>query len=107
VGSAFLQCIVAAGPAGTYNITGDGVLSATDVARELGIVPIPVPAGAVQATARAVASLPMPSFAPPVTEWAEAISHPAIMDATKAKTELGWQPRYTSMEALRDTLAPR
>ena len=36
VGSALLQCIVAAGPPGAYNIAGDGVLSAVDVARELG-----------------------------------------------------------------------
>ena len=29
---------------------------------------------------------------------------PAIMDASKAKQELGWRPRYSSLEALRDTL---
>jgi nucleoside-diphosphate-sugar epimerase len=27
------------------------------------------------------------------------------MDASKAKRELGWEPRYTSLEALRDTLS--
>ncbi len=104
VGRAFLLCVVGAGPPGAYNITGDGVLSAIDVARELGVIPVPVPAGPVQAAARAVASVPTPPFVPPATEWVEAVSHPAIMDATKAKTELGWQPRYTSLEALRDTL---
>jgi nucleoside-diphosphate-sugar epimerase len=26
------------------------------------------------------------------------------MDTTRAKTELGWEPRYTGLEALRDTL---
>jgi nucleoside-diphosphate-sugar epimerase len=31
------------------------------------------------------------------------MSHPAIMDARKAKRELGWRPRYSSLEALRDT----
>ena len=104
VGQAFLLCIVAAGAPGIYNITGDGVLSAADVARELNVIPIPFPGGPVQAAARAVSSLPLPSFAPPVTEWAEALSHPAIMDASKAKAELGWKPRYTSIEALRDTI---
>ena len=104
VGQAFLLCAVGAGPAGTYNITGDGVLSATDVARELGVIPVPIPGAPVQLAARALSSLPLPSFAPPLTEWAEAISHPAIMDAGKAKAELGWSPRYTSLDALRDTL---
>jgi nucleoside-diphosphate-sugar epimerase len=104
VGQAFLLCIVAAGAPGTYNIAGDGVLSAVDVARELNVIPIPFPGGPVQAAARAVSSLPIPSFAPPVAEWAEALSHPAIMDAGKAKAELGWSPRYTGLEALRDTI---
>jgi len=101
VGQALQRCIVAAGPPGIYNITGDGVLTAQDVARELGLAPIPVPNRLVQAGARAVAALP---FAPPALEWAEAASHPAIMDASKAKRELGWAPRYTSLEALRDTI---
>jgi nucleoside-diphosphate-sugar epimerase len=104
VGQALLLCAVAAGPPGAYNITGDGVLSATDVARELGIVPLPVPRRLAHAAARAVAAVPVPSFVPPVTEWVEALSHPAIMDASKAKADLGWQPRYSGLEALRDTL---
>jgi nucleoside-diphosphate-sugar epimerase len=104
VGSAFLQCIVAAGPPGAYNITGDGVLTGDEVARELGFAPLPVPGGLTQKAARAVASIPVPPFAPPTNEWAEAVSRPAIMDASKAKRELGWKPRYTSLEALRDTV---
>jgi nucleoside-diphosphate-sugar epimerase len=37
----------------------------------------------------------------------EAASHPAIMDTTKAKQILGWTPRFTALQALRDTLRPR
>lgn len=102
VAEALLLCAVGAGPPGTYNITGDGIVTADQVARELGLLPLPVPGRLVQAGARAVAALP---FAPPAAEWAEAASHPAIMDASKAKRELGWRPRYTSLEALRATLA--
>jgi nucleoside-diphosphate-sugar epimerase len=101
VGRALLQCIVAAGPAGAYNIAGDGVLSAVDVARELGFFAVPVPGRPTQAAARAVSKLPfLPSFA----QWVEAVSHPAVMDTSRAKDELGWEPRYTSLEALRDTV---
>jgi nucleoside-diphosphate-sugar epimerase len=28
------------------------------------------------------------------------------MDTVRARTELGWRPRYTSLEALRATLHP-
>jgi nucleoside-diphosphate-sugar epimerase len=100
VGGAFVQCIVGAGPPGAYNIAGDGVLTGTDVARELGLAPLPVPGRLVQSAARVVAALP---FAPSLG-WAEAVSHPAVMDTTKAKRELGWQPRYTGLEALRATV---
>ncbi len=107
VGQALLKCVLGQGPPGAYNIAGDGVLTGADVARELGLAPIPIPARAVHAAARAAASLPRPPGAPPATEWVEAISHPSIMDTTKAKQKLGWQPRYTGVEALRETLRPR
>ena len=100
VGQALLQCVVAAGPPGAYNIAGDGVLSIVDVAREVGLRPVAIPAGPTQLAARLASKLPLPSF----ISWVEAMSHPAVMDTTRAKTELGWQPQYTGLEALRDTL---
>ena len=102
VGRALVQCIVAAGPPGAYNIAGDGIVTAADVAREFGALPIPLPAAPAQAAARAFSRLP---FLPPVAEWVEAASRPAIMDTTKAREQLGWRPRYSGLEALRDTLA--
>ena len=104
VGQALLRCVVADGPPGAYNIAGDGIVTAADVVRELGFTPITVPAGIAQGAARAAAQIPLPSFAPPVAEWVEAASHPAIMDTAKAKRELGWEPSYTGLEALRETL---
>jgi nucleoside-diphosphate-sugar epimerase len=104
VGQALVRCVVAEGPPGAYNIAGDGVVTAADVLRELGLTPLPVPASIAQGAARAAALLPRASFIPPATEWIEAISHPAIMDTSKAKQELGWHPSYTGLEALRDTI---
>ncbi len=107
VGQALLKCAVAEGPPGAYNIAADGVLAMADVIRELGLTPVPVPAALASRAARAAASIPPLPFVPPVLEWIEAASHPAIMDTTKAKQELGWRPRYTALEALRDTLPRR
>jgi nucleoside-diphosphate-sugar epimerase len=103
VGAALLQCVVAAGPPGAYNIAGDGVLTAADVARELGFLALRTPAAPAQAVARALSKLPL---LPSAAAWVEAGSHPAVMDTTKAKEQLGWTPRYTGLEALRATLAP-
>jgi nucleoside-diphosphate-sugar epimerase len=101
VGQALLLCVVGAGPAGAYNIAGDGVLTAVDVAREAGALPVGVPPEPLEWVARAATRLP---FLPPAAEWVEAFTRPALMDTAKAKRELGWQPRYTGLEALRDTL---
>jgi nucleoside-diphosphate-sugar epimerase len=101
MGRALLQCVVAAGPPGAYNIAADGVITAADVARELGMLPLPLPAGPAQLAARAIAALPL---LPPVAQWVEAASHPAIMDTARAKKELGWAPCFTARETLRDTL---
>jgi nucleoside-diphosphate-sugar epimerase len=100
VGEALLRCIAGAGPPGAYNIAGDGIVTAADVARELGLAVLPAPGRPVRAAARLLAAVP---FAPPAAGWAEAMSHPAIMDTAKARRELGWRPRYTGLEALRDT----
>jgi nucleoside-diphosphate-sugar epimerase len=101
VGRALLQCVVAAGPPGAYNIAADGIITAADIARELGMLPLPLPAAPAQAAAAAIAALP---FLPPVGQWVEAASRPAIMDTARAKKELGWAPRFTALEALRDTV---
>ncbi|HWE34427.1 MAG TPA: NAD-dependent epimerase/dehydratase family protein [Solirubrobacteraceae bacterium] len=101
VGQAIVKCVLAAGPPGAYNIAGDGVVSGADVARELGLAPIPIPGRVVEAAARAVAAVPWPPFMPASAEWVEAFSHPAIMDTSRARRELGWEPRFTGLEALR------
>ncbi len=103
VGQALLKCVLAAGPPGAYNIAGDGIVTAADVVRELGFTPFTVPGGIAETAARAAASIPLPSFAPPVAEWVEAASHPAIMDTGKAKRSSAGRPKYTGIEALRAT----
>lgn len=106
VGQALLRCVVADGPPGAYNIAGDGTVTVADLVRELGLTPLSLPSAMLQDAARAATYIPLPSFVPPATEWVEAMSHPAIMDTTKAKRELGWHPKFTSLEALHATLHP-
>ncbi len=104
VGQALVRCVLGDGPPGAYNIAGDGVLSGSDVVRELGLAPLPIPARLVHSWARAASALPRMPLLPPATEWVEALSHPAIMDTSKAREQLGWHPKYSALEALRDTV---
>jgi nucleoside-diphosphate-sugar epimerase len=101
VGEAFRLALLGDGPPGTYNLIGDGVLSGEEVWREVGLLPVPVPPALTRAAASAVLRVPR---RPAAADWAEAALHPVVVDASKAKRELGWKPRYTSLEALRDTL---
>ncbi len=101
VGQAFLLALLGDGPPGVYNLTGDGTLSGAAVWRELGLLPLPVPAPLTRAAAAALMRVP---GKPAALEWAEAATHPIVVDATRAKERLGWRPAYTSLEALRATL---
>ena len=100
VAEALRLCVVGAGPPGAYNIAADDVITGVDVARELGLRAVRVPGWPVALLARAVAKLP---YLPSGAQWVEAVSHPAIMNTTKAKTQLGWSPRHTAIESLRAT----
>ena len=100
VAEALRLCVVGAGAPGAYNIAADDVITGVDVARELGLRVVRLPGGPVAALARGVAKLP---YLPSRAQWVEAFSHPAIMDTTKAKTQLGWRPRHTAIESLRST----
>jgi nucleoside-diphosphate-sugar epimerase len=101
VAEALRLCVVGAGAPGAYNIAADDVITGLDVARELGLRAVRLPGAPVAAVARALAKLP---YLPSGAQWVEAIGHPAIMDTTKAKTELQWSPKYTASESLRSTL---
>ncbi len=103
VGQALLRCVLGACPPGAYNIAADEPVSAVEVARELGVAPLPLPEGPSRAVARLLARLPGPM--PAALTWVEAAGQPAIMDTTRAHAVLGWEPRYTALDALRDALA--
>jgi nucleoside-diphosphate-sugar epimerase len=102
VGTAFLQCVVAAGPPGAYNIAGPGVPTLPELARVAGLRPVlTLPARQSHGAARRLAKLPgLPTFA----QWVEALATPAVVDTTRARQQLGWQPRWSGLDAWRDTL---
>ena len=101
VAEALRLCVLAAGPPGAYNIAADDVVNGVDVLRELGFLPLAIPGKPVAAVARAISTLP---FLPSGLQWVEAMSQPAIMDTTKARTELGWRPKHSAIESLRASL---
>lgn len=101
VAEALRLCVVGAGAPGAYNIAADDTISAVDVARALGLRVVPVPGAPVAAAARAASRL---TYLPSGAQWVEALSHPSIMDTTKARTTLGWRPQHSAIESVRATI---
>lgn len=84
-------------PPGAYNIAGDGLLTFSDVGRALGARPVRVPHVAAVVTSEVLARLP---FVPSALEWLHAGRASTVMDTSKAKDQLGWQPEHTAAETL-------
>ncbi|HET7481597.1 MAG TPA: NAD-dependent epimerase/dehydratase family protein, partial [Actinomycetota bacterium] len=91
VALALSAAVVGDGEPGAYNLAADGEVTLTDLAHALGWYAIPVPELTIDVTARIVSRLPlMPSRA----AWVNALRVPVLMDCTRARTKLGWEPRF-------------
>jgi UDP-glucose 4-epimerase len=102
VATAMRAAVLGRGPAGDYNLAGPGLLSVSKLAEELGWYSIPVPELAVDAVAEMIARI---GFLPAQAQWISAFREPVVMDAAKARRELGWRPRYEALQTLRATIA--
>jgi UDP-glucose 4-epimerase len=102
VATAIRAAIQGRGEPGVYNLAGDGELTISDLASEMGYYAVPVPELAVDATAAITARLP---FMPPEAAWIQAFRVPAIMDTVKARKQLGWRPKHSGRDALRQMVA--
>ena len=98
VATAMRAAVQGRGTPGIYNLAGDGTLTMSDLASELGWYAIPVPELGIDAAAELTARLP---FMPPEAAWLQAFRVPVIMDTAKAKRELAWRPRYSSRDTLK------
>jgi nucleoside-diphosphate-sugar epimerase len=97
VAAAIALAATTSAPVGAYNIAGDGVLSMSDIANALGARPVRVPRAAVSAASEVIARLP---FVPSALEWLHVGRTSVVMDTAKAKSQLGWTPKYTAAETL-------
>src|SRR3954469_10512828 len=97
VAAAIALAATTSAPPGAYNIAADGVLSMSDVAEALGARPFRLPRVAASAASEVIGRLP---FVPSALEWLHAGRTSVVMDTTKAKSQLGWEPKYTAAETL-------
>jgi UDP-glucose 4-epimerase len=100
VASALAAAVRGDGPPGVYNLAGDGTITAGDLARAFGWLTVPMPKLGVDIAAEAVARAP---FMPAQASWLEAMRVPVLMDTSRAREQLGWEPLYDTRAVLEDT----
>jgi UDP-glucose 4-epimerase len=86
---------------GAFNIAAEPILDPDELADLLGAKTVPVPASAVRAAAEATWKAHVQPSPP---GWVDMALNVPIMNTTRAREELGWEPRRTSREALMDLL---
>jgi UDP-glucose 4-epimerase len=101
VAQAMAAAICGDGPAGVYNLAGEGEIRVRDLARALGWRWIPVPRPAMSVGTAAARRL---SFASAKLEWAIAADTAVLMDTARARRDLLWQPRHDAQETLAETV---
>ena len=73
------------------------MLSLSEVGAALGARPVKVPRAAAVATSELMSRLP---FVPSALEWLHAGRTSVVMDTSKARNQLGWQPKFSAAQTL-------
>ena len=96
---AVLRHVAVTGAAGTFNVAGDGVLLLSQAVRRLGTPSISLPAFAVGRLGATLRQTRISDFSP---EQLGLLTYGRGVDTTRMRTDLGFEPRYTTPEAFAD-----
>ncbi|MFF5257714.1 NAD-dependent epimerase/dehydratase family protein [Actinomadura viridis] len=87
---------------GPFNLAAEPVIGTSELAALLEARTVPVPARGVRAALRAAWRLGLVPASPDLLDLA---LHIPVMDTTRARTDLGWSPARTAMDAMSEFLA--
>jgi nucleoside-diphosphate-sugar epimerase len=102
VATALAAAVRGDGPPGVYNLAGDGTIHVSDLARAFGWLSVPAPKAGLDAIAELLGRIPL---MPPQASWINAFRVPVVMDTTRARTQLKWEPAFDTLNTLEDTVA--
>lgn len=98
---ASLERATVAGPAGTFNVAGDGTVMLTQAIRRAGGVEVALPSAFLGTLGRLIPGTGIGGF---TREELDYFNFGCGIDTTRMRTELGFDPRWTTMQALDDML---
>jgi UDP-glucose 4-epimerase len=82
---------------GAVNVAGDGVLALSQVIRRARRIAVPVPAPASGVVGRVMRQVGRIDLSPDPTRF---VNFGRVVDTTRLRTEFGYQPRFSTAEAL-------
>ena len=85
------------GPAGIYNVAGDGALTAAQIAHKLGKKTRPLPSWLLRSALSILKPLGLTQYGP---EQLDFLRYRPVLLNTKLKTVFGYTPTYTSEQVL-------
>jgi UDP-glucose 4-epimerase len=90
---------------GAYNVAADPVLDAHALARAFGARVVPGVPGSVRALRTALAAAHRVGLSPLSATWLDFVTEMPLIDSSRIRDELGWQPRHRADEALLELVA--
>ncbi len=90
--------------AGTFNVAADGVILLSQAIRRAGHVAVPLPSGAVGPLSRLFRSARLVDFSP---EQMRLLNFGRVVDNGRLRTQFGFTPRWTTMQAFDDYVRGR
>jgi nucleoside-diphosphate-sugar epimerase len=101
VGEAYRLAVTSPDARGAYNIAAEPVLDARELGRLLGARPVPVPTRVVRSLAKLTWRARLQPTPP---GWLDMGLGVPLMDTTRARKELGWEPRHSASDSLLELL---
>ena len=92
-----IEHAIFAGPAGIYNVAGDGALSIQEIAARLGKRCVTIPASVLRAALAILHPLRLSRYGP---EQVDFLRYRPVLDNRRLKEVFGYVPRLTSAEVL-------
>ena len=101
VADAYRRAVMTPEARGAYNVAADPVLDGTELGRLLGARPLPIHAGLLRTAT--VASYKL-RLHPTPAGWLDLALGVPLLDSTRARVELGWEPTRSASDALLELL---
>ncbi|MGJ0117981.1 NAD-dependent epimerase/dehydratase family protein [Williamsia sp. MIQD14] len=92
------------GRPGTFNLAADGVVTLTQAIRRAGRVELPVPANLLGSVAGVFRGMRVATLH---GDQASYLTYGRVLDTARMRAELGFAPKYSSLETLDDFIARR